>query len=520
MAQGGNGVGEETDQRYSDAWEDRKRHVEAIVQSPARNKIVVAGPGTGKTFLFGEILKGKSKTLTLTFVNSLVEDLSLSLYGMSDVRTLHGFARSELRRLTKNSIDIFPKLPRVIQQDAQLLLDEDHEFGPMFYDRDDSNPALQFYQTRRTYYGPYFGYADVVFDLVKRYEADDKQIPIYDQIVIDEFQDFNQLEVSLIDALESKSPMLVAGDDDQALYDFKNASAEHIRSRHGPDCPDYEAFELPYCSRSTRVIVRAANDVVSGAVSCGLLCGRISKRYEYFESKEKDKESDANPHIAYTQLFASQIPWYIEKRIKAIAEQTRDGFSVLVISQTRKQSDKLAAAMRGKGFGNIKHVERSDDRELSLMDGLRLLLTYDKSNLGWRIVAGCLLKPEELRKIVEASAVEGAKPIQELIDAKVRSQVVEMVKLCKKLLKGNSVDPCKLEEILRLCGSTPQAVEEAFVRQLLGDGDGNRAGDPALRGIAITATTVQSSKGLSAEYVFITHCDNKYMVKDEANISD
>ena len=67
---------------------ERRQHSEAIIDARTPKKVIVAGPGTGKTFLFKEALKGKSLTLTLTFVNSLVEDLSLELYGLSDVKTL------------------------------------------------------------------------------------------------------------------------------------------------------------------------------------------------------------------------------------------------------------------------------------------------------------------------------------------------------------------------------------------------------------------------------------------------
>ena len=84
---------------------------------------MVAGPGTGKTFLFKKALEGKSKTLTLTFVNSLVEDLSLELYGMSEVRTLHSFARGVLGKAK-----VFPKLSAVITEDASLLLDQELDF--------------------------------------------------------------------------------------------------------------------------------------------------------------------------------------------------------------------------------------------------------------------------------------------------------------------------------------------------------------------------------------------------------
>jgi superfamily I DNA/RNA helicase len=37
---------------------------------------------------------------------------------------------------------------------------------------------------------------------------------------------------------------------------------------------------------------------------------------------------------------------------------------------------------------------------------------------------------------------------------------------------------------------------------------------PAIRKFPITATTIQSSKGLAADYVFITHFDDRYFIKD------
>ena len=58
--------------------EERNRYVNNILNTTSNKKVVVAGPGTGKTYLFKRILKGKKKALTLTFINSLIEDLSLS----------------------------------------------------------------------------------------------------------------------------------------------------------------------------------------------------------------------------------------------------------------------------------------------------------------------------------------------------------------------------------------------------------------------------------------------------------
>ena len=41
-----------------------------------------------------------------------------------------------------------------------------------------------------------------------------------------------------------------------------------------------------------------------------------------------------------------------------------------------------------------------------------------------------------------------------------------------------------------------------------------------IRKIPIKSTTIQSSKGLSADYVFITHFDDRYFIKNNGNISD
>jgi len=72
--------------KYEIADSERKKYVDAILNSPSNKNIVVAGPGTGKTHLFKMILEGKKDTLTLSFINALVEDLSLELCGISDVK--------------------------------------------------------------------------------------------------------------------------------------------------------------------------------------------------------------------------------------------------------------------------------------------------------------------------------------------------------------------------------------------------------------------------------------------------
>lgn len=499
--------------KYAKATLERSARLGSILESRAQKKVVVAGPGTGKTFLFKEILRGKGSCLTLTFVNALVEDLSLELNGLSEVKTLHSFARNLIKHLTKKEIAIFPKLPEVIEEDAMTLLKEVVDFNRLFHERDDKNERIEFYRQRKNYYGDYYGYSDIIFAVVRYLEVHPDKIPSYDQVVVDEFQDFNRLEVSLIDLLSEKSPVLLAGDDDQALYDFKSASPEHIRSRYGDKTHGYEPFSLPFCSRCPRVVVEAANDIIDGAIKNGSLQGRITKPYHYFEDEAKNVVSDEHPTISYGQVYATQIPWTIERQIIKIAARLRAQFSVLIISPIKTQSHHLTMALKDKGFQKIEYADRRGVKEPTLLDGLKLLLTDDKDNLGWRIAAKCLLEGKEFTRLLEQTAPEGAKHIYELLDPEFKKKVKEMLVVLRKIANGKSIDEDGIRVLKRMDLDPFKIMRDILTEEL--DLESLGYGNPAVRKIPIKTTTIESSKGLSADYIFITHFDEQYFVRDK-----
>jgi superfamily I DNA/RNA helicase len=507
--------------KYTKAKIERQKYVDAILRSPARKKIVVAGPGTGKTFLFSKVLEGKKNTLTLTFINSLVEDLSLELCGLSDVKTLHSFARSTLAASTGKKIPIFPLLSQVIKKDAAILLKDDVDFDRIFHDRDDGNKRIEFYVKRRLYYDNYYGYSDIVFEIVRQFEADRRKVPTYEQVVVDEFQDFNRLEVSLIELLAEKSPVLLAGDDDQALYDFKRASTEYIRQRHTGPGSKYVAFNLPLCSRCTRVVVAAANDVISTALKNGHLKGRINKPYLYFDDLRKDRESEAYPNISYGAFFAAQIPWFIEQQLDQIAHDVKRLFSVLVISPTKTQSRTIVNALKAKGLENIRFAEKRERRELSLIDGLKLLLENRNGNLGWRIAAEHLLDQKDFESLLKTTDSDGAQPIGKTATAPLKREVAEMLKVLRAIREDEKIDREILAQLAVKIGFDPHEATREVIKDEIASSF-QKIGKPSIRKIPVRATTIQSSKGLAAEYVFITHFDDQYFIKhkDKTQITD
>lgn len=505
--------------KYEEAEAERTKYVNDILSSKSDKKVVVAGPGTGKTFLFKKILNGKTKTLTLSFVNALVDDLSLELYGMSEVRTLHSFARSELSKILKKEVNIYSKLSAIIQQDFQILTGGNIEFDVLFHEREDTNPNLAFYETRRQYYA-YYGFADVIHSAVKAFEADKNSVQVYEQVLIDEFQDFNKLEVSLIDLLAEKSPILLAGDDDQALYEFlKNASAHHIRLRHGDEMPEYATFNLPFCARCPEVVVDATNDLIKIAKQNGLLSERISKPYIYLPNKEKDRISSQFPSICYANVYSKQVPWFIEKCIGEIANAIKNKFEVLIITPTNPQVRAIAHALAEKGFRNLDFPEKRKDREVNFLDAFDMLIKNKEDNLGWRIIASLLLSAAELNALIKNSSEDLSKKLFELLPADFTKGVLATAKAVKYILSEKPVSPELLAATFKQFGIDPDKISSDYLSEefyALNPPNGN----PALRNIPIKVTTIQSSKGLAADIVFIANFDDRYFLKDGSSITD
>lgn len=492
---------------------ERSSCAEAIIQSTSDKKIVVAGPGTGKTTLFSMLLNAKGGTsLTLSFINALVDDLAIGLYGLSEVKTLHGYAVGRLAE--KKEAKIFPKLPEVIHEDMQILTGKEANFRVLFQQGAGDQELFDFYKARKDYYGPYYGFADVIFGVVKYFEKNPEVIPKYDQIVIDEFQDFNEIEVQLVDQLASKSPILLAGDDDQALYvSLKNASPKYIRAKCVDKKQGYEVHALPFCSRSTETIVEAINDLVKNAQKNGLLKERIDKPFRYFPDELKDKVSASNPHIDHVTIFEKQIGWFIQERLKEIIEEERKKLEVLIIvpPQVKRYAlPGIAKSLREKGFKNVTFADSNDPKEPVFRDGLQLLIANQNDNLGWRVIAKALMPPGDFAKILTEGATTG-KPLVEIISKDFVKQIQVTVKNVKKLRGDKAADVSEEDrnQLLALLGYNPRAESLAWLAETLPEEVGG-VGTRGLRDSQITITTVPSSKGLAADYVFITHFDDAY----------
>ncbi|OPZ23464.1 MAG: hypothetical protein BWZ03_00504 [bacterium ADurb.BinA186] len=156
-----------------------------------------------------------------------------------------------------------------------------------------------------------------------------------------------------------------------------------------------------------------------------------------------------------------------------------------------------------------------------MLDGLKILLEDENSNLGWRIASRFYLSDSDFAATLNGSSDEQPKNFSELIDVSEKKEVLGAVEVLKKIKNGKKVKEEKLNDILRKVGFNPYEIAKANLKEEIETGS-QRVGNPGLRKTQIKITTIESSKGLAADYVFITYFDDTYFIKnkDKTKISD
>jgi superfamily I DNA/RNA helicase len=172
--------------------------------------------------------------------------------------------------------------------------------------------------------------------------------------------------------------------------------------------------------------------------------------------------------------------------------------------------------LQNNGFENVVHVER-DSPEPTLLDALTLILEDKSSNLGWRIVARCLLDSDAFEKLLKSSDV--ADPFVSHLDRELVAHVRALVTKLRHV-RDKKVTDNDLAELLRELAIDPMAPAKATLQRKV-DNKIKRA-DAAIRKIPIKVTTVQSSKGLAADLVVFANFDDAYLIKnkDKSVVSD
>jgi superfamily I DNA/RNA helicase len=487
-------------------------------------QLVVAGPGAGKTHLFARILSERvGENLAITFINNLVADLQKDLGDLAAVNTFHGFAKSLLHHLgvegLTSAFDYYPASTAILCVEASWLAGKavtERQIIRALHELKDASPIAEF--LRAADYYNVVGHDDAVYRVVKHLEDHPDDVPARNQIVVDEIQDFNELEMTLVSQLALTSRVLAVGDDDQALYAFKHATPQYIRDLHGGG--EYQTFELPYCFRCTEVVIQAVHDVVETAQKKGLLKGRIAKSFWAHSVKAQDSLQFPKIKAVRCSVDTKSSPYparYIVQQLRSItaadveeAKQHECPTAMVIgpIYFVRSIERELR-----KVFPNSVLAISEEPIKSRLLDGYLRLAKDSHSRWGWRLVADGD-PPDGLQQAV-LEAINDSIDLDGVLPANYREAHLANVSLVKTVMNGEEVPEAEIQSLLDKLGLE---VDELKIRLGLMPTPLAPNPDPALPTIAVR--TFMGAKGLSALHVFVVGMLNGHFPRNADAISD
>ena len=85
----------------------------------------------------------------------------------------------------------------------------------------------------------------------------------FDDVIVDEFQDINRLDVMLIDLVAARNNLMITGDDDQAIYGFRGATADFLIDPTKQLHREFESYELSINYRCPPRILDVASKLIA-----------------------------------------------------------------------------------------------------------------------------------------------------------------------------------------------------------------------------------------------------------------
>ncbi len=346
----------------------------------------------------------------------------------------------------------------------------------------------------------------------------------FDHILVDEYQDTNRLQCSILMALKPDGRGLtVVGDDAQSIYSFRAAEIRNILDFPGKFSPPAHIVTLDQNYRSTQPVLAAANGVI------GLAAERFTK------DLWTDRTSIDRPQLVSVPDEIEQARYIVERVL-----ENREGGSALkeqaILFRTSHHSGPLELELTRRNipfvkFGGLKFLDASHVKDLLAL--LRFVENARDRVAGFRVLQ--LLPgvgPSSAQRVLDHMA-EAADPVASIASAPAPARAgadwAPFVDTVMELRKGRSGWPSELEKarlwyephLDRIYEDTPTRradliqleqiasgypSREAFLTELTldpPDATSDQAGVPLRDEDYLILSTIHSAKGQEWKSVFV-----------------
>jgi DNA helicase-2/ATP-dependent DNA helicase PcrA len=215
----------------------------------------------------------------------------------------------------------------------------------------------------------------------------------YDHVLVDEYQDVNGLQVDIVSNMRLKQPGLtVVGDDFQAIYGFRSASARHILD-FPERFPDAQTVKLERNYRSTAPILAVANAVSE------------QDRAGFPKRLWTEREGGGAPELVFPHDEAGQAREVCE-RVMAAREEGMELREQAVLYRTNHDSALLEVELVRRHipfvkYGGLKYLEAAHVKDFV---ALMRLTDNPADELSWLRVFKLLdgVGPTRARRVLDA----------------------------------------------------------------------------------------------------------------------
>ena len=182
----------------------------------------------------------------------------------------------------------------------------------------------------------------------------------FDHVLVDEYQDTNRLQASILLALRPTGKGLtVVGDDAQAIYSFRAATVRNILDFPGHFTPKADVVTLEQNYRSTQPILAAANAVIEMADE------------RFTKNLWSDRASAERPQLVGVRDEADQARYVVEQ----VLENRETGIALkaqAVLFRTSHHSGALEVELTRRNipfvkFGGLKFLEAAHIKDMLAM---------------------------------------------------------------------------------------------------------------------------------------------------------